>query len=87
MITRFWLDSSPSTNDGCGVSVQDATGGFHRRSSCPAEDQVAALDGVFASEAIQYGLSVGSEIVLFIGCTSWRLPDRGVVRVRFERVP
>jgi hypothetical protein len=79
----IWLETEPSTNEGCGVSAFDADQELHTVAECPAVGTTVDLDG-YPSNPIT--LSAGQEIVLFIGCTYWSDAQSGPYQLRIQKV-
>jgi hypothetical protein len=82
----IWIESEPSTNQGCGVSAYNADQALHTAALCPAGGATVDLDGFFSSMDYPVSLTAGQEIVLFVGCTYWSDAQSGPYQLRIQKI-
>lgn len=88
----IWLESEPSTNDGCGVSAANASKVLHTPADCPSAGATVDLDGFYAGfseeSATEYPVTIaaGEEILLVVGCTTWADAQSGPYELRIKRL-
>ena len=85
--------TQPSTNGGCGVSIQEyanaGTTTYYDASWCPASGAIANLDGVYAAGDgfdSDFVLAQGQSVMLWVSCTTWSDVQAGAYTVSITKL-
>jgi len=90
---RISLLSEPSTNGGCGPSIQEfadaGTTNYYDESWCPPAGMVSKLDGVYAASLqthTDFQMAQGQKVLIWYSCTTWSDAQMGAYSLKIEKL-